>query len=126
MEGWSKSFAATGAALAFVAVVLGAFAAHGLRARLEPRALEIFETGVRYQFFHALALLLLALLLARAPGGGGVAAGWAFLVGIAVFSGSLYLLALTGVGRWGAVTPVGGLAFLVGWLLLVWHIVRAS
>lgn len=124
MEGWSRFFAGAGAVLAFFSVALGAFAAHGLRTRLEPRALEVFETAVRYQFFHALALLLLALLLDRVSGAAGVAAGWAFLVGILVFSGSLYLLALTGVGRWGAVTPLGGLAFLAGWLLLLWHVVR--
>jgi len=124
--GWEKFFGAAGAILAFLAVALGAFAAHALQARLEPRAMEIFETGVRYQTTHALALLLLALLLPRISGTLGVAAGWGFLVGILVFSGSLYLLALTGVGRWGAVTPIGGVAFLMGWALLLAAFLRGG
>lgn len=126
MGSWARIFGSLGAAFAFLAVALGAFGAHALRGSLEPRALEIFETGVRYQLAHALALVLVSLLLAG-PGRTdalGVSAGWAFTVGILVFSGSLYLLALTGVGRWGAVTPIGGAAFLVGWVLLVVRFAR--
>jgi uncharacterized membrane protein YgdD (TMEM256/DUF423 family) len=127
---WERFFGAAGAALALVAVALGAFAAHALSARLEPRALEVFETGVRYHLTHALALVLVAVLLSRSPGAAGgsgtaaVVAGWLFLGGIVVFSGSLYLLATTGVGRWGAVTPLGGVAFLAGWGFLLAFFLR--
>jgi uncharacterized membrane protein YgdD (TMEM256/DUF423 family) len=100
-----------GSALMFLAVALGAFAAHGLKARLTPEMLTIFETGVRYQAYHALALLALG--AARGPD----KAGWCFVAGIVVFSGSLYLLALTGVKRLGMITPIGGLLFLAGWAL---------
>lgn len=112
-------FAATTAALlAGIGVALGAFGAHALRARLEPRDLEIYETGVRYQMYHAFALLAVAWLLSRnVPAAAN--AGWAFMVGTLLFSGSLYLMALTG-WRWlGPVTPLGGAAFLVGWVLLM-------
>lgn len=102
-----------GAGLMFLAVGLGAFGAHALKARLTPEMLAIFETGVKYQVYHALALLLLASL--RGPS----KAAWCFTFGIALFSGSLYLLALTGVRKWGAVTPVGGVLFLAGWLIVL-------
>lgn len=102
-----------GAGFMFLAVGLGAFGAHALKARLEPDMLVIFETGVRYQVYHALALLLLASL--RGPS----KAAWCFTAGIALFSGSLYILALTGVRKWGAVTPIGGVLFLIGWLVLL-------
>lgn len=120
-----RTLAALGAAFAFLGVALGAFAAHALQERLTPRGLEVFETGVRYQMFHALALLALALVVARWPGGLATWAGWAFTAGILLFSGSLYLLAVTGLRAWGAVTPVGGVAFLVGWALLLAHFLRA-
>lgn len=102
-----------GAGFMFLAVGLGAFGAHALKARLSPEMLAIFETGVRYQVYHALALLLLAAL--RGP----VKAGWCFTAGIVLFSGSLYILALTGVRKWGAVTPIGGILFLIGWLIVL-------
>jgi uncharacterized membrane protein YgdD (TMEM256/DUF423 family) len=120
-----RTFLFLGSLFAFLGVSLGAFAAHALEARLEPRALEVFETGARYQMIHALALLLTGLILARWPGGLGVVAGWAFVLGILIFSGSLYILALSGVRAWGAVTPLGGVAFLVGWILLSAHILRS-
>jgi uncharacterized membrane protein YgdD (TMEM256/DUF423 family) len=120
-----RAFAVVGSVFAFLGVALGAFAAHALEERLEARALEVFETGVRYQMIHALGLILLALLLARWPGSLGVWAGWAFVGGVLVFSGSLYLLALSGVRAWGAVTPLGGVAFLAGWALLAIHVLRA-
>lgn len=119
-----RLFGALGAGFSFLAVALGAFAAHALRSRLDPRALEIFEVAVRYQFFHALALLVVAVVLERGSGIWAASAGWAFLAGILIFSGSLYLLVATDNSRWGAVTPVGGMAFLIGWLLLAWHFVR--
>jgi uncharacterized membrane protein YgdD (TMEM256/DUF423 family) len=103
--------------LAGLSVAFGAFASHALKARLAERALEIFETGARYQMYHALALLLVALLLSRAETSQTflITAGSAFLVGIALFSGSLYALSLTGIKWLGAITPIGGIAFLLGW-----------
>ncbi len=102
-----------GAGFMFMAVGLGAFGAHALKGRLEPEMLAIFETGVRYQVYHALALILVAAV--RGPS----KAGWCFTAGIVLFSGSLYILALTGVKKWGAVTPLGGLLFLAGWLIML-------
>lgn len=101
-----------------VAVALGAFGAHALRSRLEPRDLEIFETGVRYQMYHAFALLAAAWLLDKgiAPAGG---AAWGFTIGTVIFSGSLYLMIFTGQRWLGAVTPIGGVALIVGWALLI-------
>lgn len=101
-------------------VALGAFGAHGLRQRLErspdgAKRLEWWHTAANYQLSHALAIGLSALLTERVPGGMPVAAGWAFAVGILVFSGSLYAMTLTGLRRLGALTPLGGLAFLIGW-----------
>jgi uncharacterized membrane protein YgdD (TMEM256/DUF423 family) len=107
----------TGALLAGLAVAAGAFGAHGLRSRLSPADLATFETAVRYQMYHALALLAVAGLLGRGAALAG-AAGWSFLAGIALFSGSLYLLTLAGMRWMGAVTPLGGAAFLAGWVLL--------
>lgn len=107
---------ALGALNAAIAVAAGAFGAHALRARLEPRALEIFETGARYQMYHALAILLCGALATR----GAQQAGWVLQAGIVIFSGSLYALALTGVKGLGAITPLGGVAFLAGWLWLAW------
>ena len=107
------------AALAgFVAVALGAFGAHGLRGRLSPEVLTAFETGVRYQMYHALALFATALLMTRLSGRLIQAAAWLFMTGIVLFSGSLYTLALTGSSVFGAITPIGGLAFLAGWACL--------
>ncbi len=104
-----------------LSVALGAFGAHALEARLDTRALEIFETGVRYQGLHAVALLATGLLLAReAASGALVASGWAFVVGTLLFCGSLYALALGGPRFLGAVAPLGGTAFIVGWALLAW------
>jgi len=107
---------AAGALNAALAVAAGAFATHGLRERLEVRALEIFETAARYHMYHALAMILAGMIAAR----GAATAGWIFLAGIVIFSGSLYALALTDVKLLGAITPFGGLAFLVGWLWLAW------
>ena len=116
---------AAGAINAALAVGAGAFGAHGLRERLAPRALEIFETGARYHMVHALGMVLCAVIAA----GGGIAgartAGWILQAGIVIFSGSLYLLAVTDVKILGAITPLGGLAFLVGWLWLAVSALRA-
>ncbi len=102
----------------FLAVALGAFGAHGLRQRLSPDMLAIFETGVRYHVYHALALLAVAWVADKNPESFANAAGWAFTLGIVVFSGSLYILSISGIRWLGAVTPLGGVALLVGWALL--------
>ena len=104
----------------FLAVALGAFAAHALKGSLSEDLRAVFETGVRYQAWHALGLFAVGWLAARFPESRGVVwAGWAFLAGILLFSGSLYALSLTGIRKFGAVTPIGGLFFLAGWLCLL-------
>jgi len=110
--------AVLGSISALLAVTLGAFGAHVLKDRLSPEMLTIFETGVRYQFYHAFALLASA--WAIHLGGQGLArgAGWCFVAGTILFSGSLYVLTLSGVRWLGAITPLGGVAFLAGWTLL--------
>ena len=115
---------ALGAVLGGLSVAIGAFGAHGLQGRVPPEMLTIFEVGVRYQMYHALALLLLGLFAGRGPSpaplevppGVGPAV-WLFLVGIVLFSGSLYALVLTGTRWLGAITPIGGVAFLAGWAM---------
>ncbi len=110
----------------FVGVALGAFGAHGLKSRLEPDLLAVFETGVRYQMYHVLALCAAAWGWARWPGRWFALAGWAFIAGIVIFSGSLYLLAVTGQRWLGAITPLGGVAFIAGWAALAWGSYRAN
>ena len=114
----ARTFWWLGCFFGLTGVAAGAFGAHALRARLPADLLAVFETGARYQMVHALALLAVALIAARAPSGAASAAGWLFAAGIVVFSGSLYALALTGVRGLGAVTPLGGLCFLAGWAAL--------
>lgn len=113
----TQIFLAISSILAGLSVAGGAFATHALKAKLDARAVEIFEVGARYQMYHALALLAIALLLGRAEVSSTLltTAGWAFVLGIAIFSGSLYALSLTGIKILGAITPLGGAAFLVGW-----------
>jgi uncharacterized membrane protein YgdD (TMEM256/DUF423 family) len=115
----SRIMLAGGALAAFLAVTLGAFAAHGLRARLAPDLLAVFETGVRYQMYHALALLVAGVLAERRAQPALRVAGWSFACGMLLFSGSLYALSLSGVRALGAITPAGGVAFLIGWLALL-------
>jgi uncharacterized membrane protein YgdD (TMEM256/DUF423 family) len=114
-----KTFLLIGAVAGFLGVAFGAFGAHGLRTRLTPDMLAVFETAVRYQMYHALAILLVGLMMARMGGWLFSAAGWAFTAGIVLFSGSLYVLALTGTSALGAITPFGGVAFLLGWGFLI-------
>jgi len=114
-----RTFLLVGGIAGFVGVALGAFGAHGLRTRLSAEMLAVFETGVRYQMYHALAILVVALAAARLDGWLIRAAGWLFTTGIVLFSGSLYVLALSGATWLGAVTPLGGLAFLAAWGCLV-------
>ena len=106
-----------GAALAGLAVAAGAFGAHALRGSLSAERLAVFETAARYQMFHGLALLFLGQHAAAAPRAGSRLAGWLFLLGTLLFSGSLFALTLSGVRMWGVVTPFGGLALLSAWLL---------
>jgi len=110
-----KIFVLLGALLGGLSVAAGAFGAHALRAQLEPRMLEVFETAARYQMFHALALFAVAWMIQQTGAAAAHVAGWAFLVGIVLFSGSLYVMALTGVRGLGAITPIGGVAFMIGW-----------
>ena len=119
-----RFFFAAGSISAFLAVALGAFAAHGLKGKLEPELFNIFEVGARYHIYHALALLAVAWASSRWPGTAITAAGWLFIAGTIIFSGSLYLLSVTGLRWLGAITPIGGLAFLIGWLLLAWSVWR--
>jgi uncharacterized membrane protein YgdD (TMEM256/DUF423 family) len=117
-----RVFFILGAVLAGMGVAAGAFGAHALRTRLTPEVLGVFEVGVRYHLIHALALLIVAWATTRWPGTGPIAAGWLFLGGILLFSGSLYGLSLSGVRGLGAITPFGGVALIVGWLVLGWSV----
>jgi uncharacterized membrane protein YgdD (TMEM256/DUF423 family) len=121
-----RVFMAIAASLGGLSVILGAFASHALKDRLSDRALEIWETATKYQMYHALALLLIALLLSRATTSTPlVIAGFAFIVGIVLFSGSLYALSLSGVKWLGAITPFGGIALIIGWgclLIAAWKL----
>ena len=120
-----RIFAIAGALAAMSGVTLGAFGAHALRDRLSPADLEIFETGVRYHMYHALGLFAVAWASSRWPSGATTAAGWLLIVGIVVFSGSLYTLVLTGQRWLGAVTPLGGVALIAGWAALAWAALRS-
>ena len=115
-----KTFIIIGAVNAFLAVALGAFGAHGLEGRIEAKYLETWQTGVTYQMFHAAGLLVIGVLLGNLPGNALLTrAGWIMLAGIFLFSGSLYILSLTGFSMLGAVTPFGGVAFLTAWVMLI-------
>jgi uncharacterized membrane protein YgdD (TMEM256/DUF423 family) len=116
------TFLLLGSLLGFLGVAAGAFGAHGLRSRLSPDMLAVFETAVRYQMYHVFALLLVAAAMGRLGDARLLSlAGWFFVAGIVLFSGSLYALALTGMATLGAITPVGGLAFLIGWACLAFY-----
>ena len=114
----AQTFLLIGALGGVIGVTLDAFGAHGLRGRLSPDMFAVFETAVRYHMYHALALVLVSALMTRIDGWLMSAAGWSFTIGIVLFSGSLYALALTGVPVLGAVTPIGGVAFVLGWAFL--------
>lgn len=122
-----RIFAALGAISGFVAVGAGAFGAHALKSRLPADMLAVFEVGARYQMYHALALLAAAWLVGRSSATrAAAAAGWLFAAGTVLFSGSLYLLAFSGVRWLGAITPFGGVAFLAGWACLAWAAWRCA
>jgi uncharacterized membrane protein YgdD (TMEM256/DUF423 family) len=120
-----RFFGVAGAVAAMIGVILGAFGAHGLRGRLSPTDMEIFDTGVRYHLYHALGLFAVAWAASRWPSGATTLAGWSMIVGIVIFSGSLYTLVLTGQRWLGAVTPIGGLALIAGWAALAWAMLRS-
>jgi uncharacterized membrane protein YgdD (TMEM256/DUF423 family) len=124
-----RTFAILSGVLGFLGVALGAFGAHGLQRRLAPlpdfaKRMEWWHTAAQYQLIHALAVALAAWLASRAPGGASTVAGWCFVAGIVLFSGSLYAMTVTGVRTLGAVTPFGGLAFLAGWACVVFAALR--
>jgi uncharacterized membrane protein YgdD (TMEM256/DUF423 family) len=114
-----RNFMLVGGVTALIGVAFGAFGAHGLRSRTTPEMLAVFETGVRYQMYHAFAILIVAIALTRLDAPLIRAAGWLFTAGIVFFSGSLYAIVLTGTPGLGAITPIGGLLFLAGWGCLV-------
>ena len=120
-----RTFFALGSLFAFLAVAIGAFGAHALRDSFGQGMAEVYETGVRYQFYHALALFVVAYAVNRWPTSLAPLAGWLFIAGIILFSGSLYALSLSGVRVLGAVTPLGGVAFLAGWAVLGWSVLRS-
>ncbi|MBI2952000.1 DUF423 domain-containing protein [bacterium] len=119
-----RSFFFLGSISAFLAVAAGAFGAHALKTRLEPDLFNVFEVGARYHMDHALAPHAVARAVTRWPGPAVSVSGWLFVIGTVLFSGSLYALSLTGVRWLGAVTPLGGLAFLAGWACLAWGVWR--
>ena len=120
-----KLFISLGSINALIAVALGAFGAHALKARLSPDMLAIFETGVQYHFYHALGLLAVGLISTHLPDSGLVKwSGWLMFFGILIFSGSLYILAATGIKWLGAITPIGGTAFIAAWLLVAIAVLR--
>ncbi|WP_400161984.1 DUF423 domain-containing protein [Brevibacillus sp. TJ4] len=117
-----KLFLMLGSISGFLSVALGAFGAHGLKARLDEYSLGVFQTGVTYQTTHALAIILVAMLIKWYPEATGLTwAGWCFVAGTLIFSGSLYTLAISGIKTFGAITPIGGVLFLIGWALLAVH-----
>src|SRR3954469_25695966 len=113
-----RTFLLLGSVAAFLGVTLGAFGAHGLRGRLSPEMFAVFQTGVQYHLYHALALLIVGGIMSRMDGWLIQTAGWLFVAGIVLFSGSLYVLAISGITILGAITPIGGVAFLLGWACL--------
>jgi uncharacterized membrane protein YgdD (TMEM256/DUF423 family) len=114
-----RTFILLGSVMGALAVALGAFGAHGLRSTVSPDMLANFETGARYHFYHALAMFVAAFVASRFPNANlANIAGWLFLIGVALFSGSLYAMTLTGQRWLGAITPIGGIAFIAGWVCL--------
>ena len=111
------NWSAIGASLLAIAVILGAFGAHGLRGRIDEYSLGVYEKAVFYHFIHAIGILVIPLLAKNSA-----RACWLLLAGILIFSGSLYALAITGVKTLGAITPIGGLAFIAGWVYLAWQL----
>ena len=122
----AKLFLIAGCFQGFLSVAFGAFGAHALKTRFDEYAMGVYKTGVEYQFSHTFALLAVGLLLLKVDEKLLQYSGWSFLLGTIVFSGSLYLLAFTGVKTWGAVTPIGGTLFLAGWLMAAFAVSKAN
>ena len=120
-----RHFLGIGAISAFIAVAAGAFGAHALKDIVTADRLTVWETAARYQMYHALGLLVVAYLAGQKSAGPARISGWLFVAGTILFSGSLYALTLSGVTILGAITPLGGVAFLVGWLILAWGVWRS-
>jgi len=120
----SRTFIALGALLAFLSVGLGAFGAHAVKQSIPTDMLKIYQTAVEYQFFHALGIILTGLIYQFQPNRLIKSAGWLMFAGIIIFSGSLYILSLSGIRWLGAITPLGGTAFLLAWLILVYALIR--
>lgn len=121
-----KSFLILGALFAMLGVVIGAFGAHALKSTLEIHGRsDTFETAVKYQFYHSLGLILLGFLMTQFEHKAFLYSGWGFICGILLFSGSLYTLSLTGITKLGAVAPIGGLSFIIGWLMLIWGVIKS-
>lgn len=119
-----RLFFAFGSGFALIAVITGAFAAHALKSKLSPDMFQVFEVAVRYQMYHALGLIAVAWASTQWSSQLITASGWLFVAGIVIFSGSLYLLSLTGVRWLGAITPIGGAAFIIGWGCLLWSAIK--
>ena len=120
----AKLFLSIGAISGALAVMLGAFGAHGLKNMLSEEMLKVWHTGVEYHFYHTFALLAVGLLALKFQSGALTASGWSFLAGTAIFSGSLYALSLSGIKILGAITPIGGLMFIAGWVLLAVAVIK--
>ena len=114
----NRSFVSIGSGLAFVGIALGAFGTHGLKDRISEASIKIWQTGVQYHLIHALAIVMVGILATHETARAVQRAGWLMVAGIGIFSGSLYLLAITGIKILGAITPLGGLCFLAAWLML--------
>jgi uncharacterized membrane protein YgdD (TMEM256/DUF423 family) len=119
-----RALIGAGALLGFIGVAAGAFGAHAIRERVTPERVDNWKTAADYQLWHALAAIAAGLIAVRWASGAAAAAGWCFVAGVAVFSGSLYALALTDRRKIGAITPIGGVLFLVGWALLIVAAIR--
>ncbi len=121
-----KLFIQLAAVFGALAVIIGAFGAHGLKERIPADLMAVYQTGVQYHFYHVLALLAVGLIAAQTPPSSWLnISGWAFVVGILIFSGSLYVLAISGIRWLGAITPIGGVAFIVGWIALLIHFIKS-
>ena len=126
MNAIDNLFLSIGSISGALAVMLGAFGAHGLKGKLSEKMLANYMTGVEYHFYHTFALLAVGLLAMHFQSRLLSASGWVFIIGIMIFSGSLYVLALTGITKLGAITPIGGLFFIIGWILLAAAVLKAS
>ena len=122
-----KIFIVIGVFAMAIGVVLGAFGAHGLKARIEPNLLAAYQTGVEYHLYHALGLILVGVLAYQFPDVSGLKWGaWCLMWGVLLFSGSLYLMAVTGIRWLGVITPLGGMAFIIGWVWIGWALIRSA